>query len=354
MQQPVKFTPHFRFIGGDRLVLYLPFVSLAAVLAEITYKVATGLNPFSFLASNINDLFVNLILLNSLHLVFPFLILLLLPNGREFVRYKSVRWREHWLLGLAALFTVLLLFLVSLQSTKSMSLLEPLKPLIAGSMVWVWYLIPTFHGMRQSAGISQLMAVPEEDPKFQRAKKRERILLRFYYAGVMGLFAGQKWAGTPYQPILWVISAVTLGFAVAIILNTRKTSATGYRDKFIFSFRFLLWPLQPYSLIVLWSVVFNHGLEYLALIQHMLKTPGVESRTKRMFLAATLIGMGLISFYVIFNFIEPLWVSETWLVAVFFALYPFLTLLHYAIDGVAYRMSDPDVQKSMGRFFKVG
>ena len=146
------------------------------------------------------------------------------------------------------------------------------------------------------------------------------------------------------------MSAATIGLAIAILYNSRKANAARYSDKYIFSYRFLLWPLQPYSQIVFWSVIFNHGLEYLALIQHMLKVPGVENRSRTMFIAATLLGMALISFYVIFNFIyaqQPNWVAQNWWFAIFMALYPFLTLLHYAIDGVVYRMSDQDDRGGM-------
>lgn len=356
MLHQAKFTPHFQFAGSNRFVLYLPFLSLAAVISEIVYKIVTGTNPFSSLDVNLNDLFINILLLNSLHLVFPFMILLLLPNGREFVRTKAALWSKNKIVGLSVVLVVGLLFLVSLHSTKSLDFLGPLKPLIAGSMIWVWYLVPTFHGMRQSAGVSQLLASPDigEDLKYHQARKLERKLLRFYYGGVISAFVFQKWWAATYPPLIWIMSAISMSLAVAIIYNSRNTSATGYTDKFIFSFRFLLWPLQPYSQIVLWSVIFNHGIEYIALIQHMLRQSIDGKSARKMFIAATLFGMALISFYNVFNYIHPQypnWAVESWAFSIFLALYPFLTLLHYAIDGIAYRMSDPDVQKTMGRFF---
>jgi hypothetical protein len=357
MSQRRHFNPQFRFTGGDRLVLYIPFIAILAVIAEIVFKIATGANPFSFLDANLNELFINIFLLNSLHLVFPFMILILLPQGRDFIRIKRVRWSQNWMIGLSVVFFISVLFLVSLQSIKHLNFLEPFKVFIGGSMVWVWYLVPTFHGMRQSAGISQLLGSSrfDENPKYIYAKKIDRKLLRFYYCGVMGTFIWQKW-GVAYPHILWIMSAMTLLLGIAIIYNSKIISTLDQSDKYIFSYRFLLWPLQPFSQIVIWSVIFNHGIEYIVLIQHMLKGTSEKVRSKKMFVASIFLGMSLISFYNIFHYVygeNPSWVAESWIFSIFMALYPFLTLLHYAIDSVVYRMSDPDVQNSMGRFFKI-
>lgn len=351
-----SFIAHFRFTGIHRVVLYLPFLSLIAVASEILYKIGTGKDPFSSIDASINQLFINILLLNSLHLVFPFMILLLLPNGREFVRRKGITWSKNWIFGLAAALVVTIILIVSIESKRSLGFLEPIKPFIAESMIWVWFLVPTFHGMRQSAGVSQLIGSPnfKENEKYIRARKRERKLLRFYYLGVMSTFISQKWWATTQPQVIWLMSAVSMALAIAIIYNAKKTSAAGFEDKYIFSYRFLLWPLQPYSQIVLWSVIFNHGIEYIALIQHMLKSSTSKKSTKRTFITAIALGMVFISLYNVFEYIYPeypSWVINSWGFSIVLALYPFFTLLHYAIDGVAYRMSDPDVQQSIGRFF---
>ncbi len=356
MEQPFKLSPYFEFKGGFRWILFLPIISLVAVIAEISFKTIVGKDPFFDIDQNFNKFVINVFLLNSLHLIFPFMVLLLLPPGRELFLKKKTQWIQRWWIGASAVAIVVSLFIVSLQSIKNLEFISPIKPFLTEAMIWVWYLVPTFHGMRQSAGVSQLLNDPSRAQNIdqQKAKLKERRLLVFYYFAVIGAFVTQRIVSASASQWIWFMSSVALALAVAIIFNSRKLCVAGNNDKFIFSFRFLLWPLQPFSQIVFWSVVFNHGIEYVALIAHMLNVT-TQKISRRLYLASPIVlGMMMISFYNFFDLFYqeyPAWVDESWMFCIFLAVYPFLTLLHYVVDAVLYRMSDPDVQSTMGRFF---
>src|SRR5690606_12207494 len=93
----------------------------------------------------------NVILMNSVHLVCPFVVLAFWPHGREYVKRKTANKKFVAMSLLGVLFCI---FLAVITSKADISPSDIVNSFLGKFIFWFWVFTPNFHGLRQSLGMS--------------------------------------------------------------------------------------------------------------------------------------------------------------------------------------------------------
>ena len=113
----------------------------------------------------------------------------------------------------------------------------------------------------------------------------------------------------------------------------------------LFQLRLVIWYFSfPYPAL-LFAVTAAHGFEYLFITRKMLKN---SSMKKDLVSVGALVAVGLVA-YPSLRFIFNNYVGEpTVLVLIMMGLCQTLSYLHYYLDGVVFRFSDPEIRETVG------
>ncbi|NQZ01880.1 MAG: hypothetical protein HRT45_14550 [Bdellovibrionales bacterium] len=321
-------TKHY-FSSRDEAVLNaIVIAAIVLFTVEMIFKVRVS--PVE--AQNWN-MFKNVVLLNSVHLVFPFLFLGFFAPGKQLVRAKlqNTGDRRFLLLAFSAIF-ILAIFTVN----KSL-LPAGLEPLRYWTVHLFWIIVPMLHSIRQSWGISALMT--KATPSAQGLKNYARVegkMMLLYSVGYVVLFVFNDIA--ELRPFQIVPALVCIGFAAMAMLSAWRTQLFRGTNKLMFMLRLLLWPLFPFSKAIQMFLILSHGYEYIALLKK-----GFDLQDTKVTTVFAL--FGIFVFYVVIIEVLRLtdYASTTW-AAILLTSYSFITISHYFIDSLIYRFKDKAVR----------
>ena len=187
-------------------------------------------------------MFRNVVLLNSSHLVLPFVFLLFYEPGRQFLSSKA---RQRSYLNFIGL-SIALLLTVSFFTNFTWILPAHLDLYRDFLTRIFWLTVPFVHSVRQSWGISILMTRSSlQTPQVRSFSRQELTMMNLYSVGFAILFLCN---GFPqmraYQH--WP-AALCVGLAGFAMWSASKISSFHHTTKLLFMSRLLLWPLLPFS-----------------------------------------------------------------------------------------------------------
>ncbi|HMN69657.1 MAG TPA: hypothetical protein PKC28_14035 [Bdellovibrionales bacterium] len=295
-------------------------------------------------------------MLHSIHILFPLLILFVLPKGKTFLQAKLSRpearpFRLSAGLVLSALFG---LAVIAVSSRESLGAIDHVNQIF---FPWFWLLIPSFHAMRQSMGFSLIfsksLGLTRSASEVLRIKAFDRMERRLHWS-IIGLTLTAFVVGKT-EPLKLGLCVMALSCVAYLLYRIAREPMFRSTYKLVFALRFLLWPLGPYSQVAMWTIVLTHSTEYLALLLRCADLDGEAHATrKRLWIAGGCGALAILTFASIDlisdlsqRSYEDLFTTNLGL-TLLLAVYPFLIMLHYVVDAVIYRMSDPDVAASLG------
>lgn len=265
-----------------------------------------------------------------------------------------------------------MLFFLSLVTVKG-SIRFPEQVVVVTGFIFLWitFFGQIFHALRQSGGVGLLInrSLAEHLSDEQRQNLSyfgvvERRLLSVVYAGTLGGLAlrhfGQSW-NLPYKPIMYLCSASAFVAAFYLLYLIQRSQLFTRTNKFAYSLRFVLWPFSLYSTVAVWFVILMHSTEYLALFRRIVRTQSAArsaAMTISVFLAAALV-VGISKALGPLDQLEGLVTGTSFLTirenlrdnlaaTLFLTLYPMLTMGHFVVDGLIYRMHTPSVRENIG------
>ncbi len=337
------------------LCLWLPVIGIIGAAIEILFfrNLLEGLEP-----SKLRFVY-NLVFLNATHLIFPFVLLSTVPEFRQLLASKMRG--KHSTRNRLILFSILSLILLMLVIEKGWIFSFAQKN-TKSIFFWVWILLPTIHGLRQSGGLGILYSraiytnVSTEDQReLTKFTQKERKILLFLYISTLVALVVQGIQELEFHipslliPILFTIPAVC---AFCLFFEVKKARAFDGTDKLQFSARMLFWPMAGYSWVAKLMIGIVHGHEYIALIHKMMfrSHPNVYCRLLR-------VASAYLAFILFYNIIELMSANTGEQVEKFLSFYPPLLLItllipilsisHYLVDGLIYRSGDDDVSKNI-------
>jgi hypothetical protein len=341
----------------EEVILWIPIVGIAVALVQWIWfpHAMEGMNPA------LTRFIVNVFLLNGIHLGFPFIMLAAIPEGRALVRKKIVSLGTSTFFFVCGTIVATLLVIVFLDF-RVMPLPSPIDQIVSIGMLWTWALIPTFHGMRQSGGLSLMMNrtlkagfnTDIEKQRFLRFEKRERICLNGVYLGVLGGLAVLTLDEHSSGVMLAIFSLFAIFSAFALLFLIHREPSFKNTGKLMFAVRMVFWPCGLYSTLATWLLPVMHGEEYLGFFNRVVGEKAKAVRRRALVWLLSSVVVILLSCFLNL-YVDVLHISKTdifeWqpLALILFAFQPFLTLMHYLTDGLIYKMGDKDVRSTMGQ-----
>jgi hypothetical protein len=348
------------FLSLDEIfILMIPVVGIAFALIQFVFFRHT----MDSIAFNINKLIISTVLLNTIHVVFPFVLLAVIPSWRQLAWQKvsPSKSKKNAAMAITVLIVLLIFSLISVAGAVKFP--EVVQKKGEAFLVWVFFLVPVFHGIRQSAGFSLLMSrglmdhVTETEKKdLQNFMKVERQLQWGVNIGTLTMLTSTavsfgKVAG---WDILFISgAAVAFSSALGILIFVARRPSFQKTNKLVFALRYLLWPISAFTFIGGWFVMLMHGTEYVGLCRRVIRK-SVDVNLQAKLVGTLLFAVAMVIVYCIFDFVKSLpdmplreIVSSSYLLTFILALFPMLVLGHYIVDAIIYRMSDAEVAKVM-------
>ncbi len=344
------------FLRNDWLVcLWLPVVGIFGAIVEILFfgQVFESLDP-----SRLRFIY-NLVFLNATHLIFPFVLLATVPEFRQlfFCKLKGKSGVGNLLIVLSTFLVISLMLVVQKGWIFTFA-----KHNTESIFFWIWILLPTIHGLRQSGGLGILYskaiyneAATQEKESLANFQKNERSILFFLYTTTLLALVVQGAQGQGIHlhglliPLLFCFPA---GCAFYLFFKIQKVEALAKTDKLLFSLRMLFWPMAGYSWVAKLFIGIIHGHEYIALIQKMMSRSHASVYGRLLRFASFFLFL-----LFLYNGIELFTAYQGDNVDSFFSMYPplltltllvpILSLSHYLVDGVLYRIRDQDVKNNI-------
>lgn len=336
-------------------------VPSAGLLVGTVYWVANSFGRPLEWHQNLALWFLSFVFLDSVHVIYTFVLLWTLPELRQWSRNASDASRSL----ISAFWTKVLLF--ALGAAILFYTLELTS--LSDKIVWLGSLYafleafgPQQHTLAQMRGISfcynsairrAYTLEPSELQQAVNAERWEKILFRCVLLGDMifstGFFLRSgNYAVPDFVPWFEVLGASIVTVAAGgILLNARRYPKQQGSGKLPYLSRILLFTLKNLAIPAALAVRATHGSEYLVVVKQMVKNSGVtEERKKRIF--ALFIGVTVIYFFVLFLGVEralvkdmlpPKWAPTLLSCAVLFHIV--VRWVHYYVDAVVFRMKDP-------------
>ena len=331
-------------------MLAVPWVgaALALVYWGLLTHGTVGVQSFSLISA-----LTSLIFLDGIHIIYSFILILALPEMRQWTR--SGLWARAGVLALLLGVTFYLMAFADI--TQDMGW-------VASVYAMVEVFGPQQHTLAQMRGISFCYhsAIRKsgklEPSEFARAlsvEKWEKVFFRMLLIGDLLFFIPYFLSSGEFQVPDFVYRLHFLGGfmvgagTVGIFLNGRLFPRQHGSGKMAYLSRVLLFPLKSVVAPALFVLRATHGTEYLIIFRQMVKNSALtESRRKRIFnftLGASLVyGVvysltfpGFIMKYAHFHEPQSVFVSLA-------LLHIVVRYVHYFLDSLIYRMSDPETR----------
>jgi hypothetical protein len=344
-------------------VLALPLLGLILGLGEALF----GLPVPGPEGQRLTRFLVNVLLLNTLHIVFTFAMIARLPELQGWVLERTQR-RPALFWGVVAICGLLLwsFFLYA----GAYFYVQGERAWVATALVVLGIVAPGFHNLWQNRGLSlayqQTIRLNDQDrARADWATRSEKLLFGVLFGAYsLQLLSFYGWA-LPWQkemPSFWMrlfeggsldwiqtaSFALCLASAAAIILLSWTGPFHAGTRKTLFLGRLLLYPLSAYSYVALMAILATHGIEYWAVYRTMTESSRVGESARRGVHATSALLAVLVLVSILPGYLLP--ASETpsfWIVALSAAGLA-VNYTHYGLDRVLFKMSDPRTRAASG------
>ncbi len=340
----------YRIFGGfEHFNLVLPVVFIVASILTASFSYQFSSSEQSLLV------FLRMyVFFNATHIFFTFVFLLYLPEGRQLIG-EAWNLKKHWFAGFAFLLFFLPLCAILPQ-------LLTLSPLVLFALLFVPKLLFFRHSIGQNFGMSLLYnkeamtkLSPKEKDRLLKFEKQERLyfkvfiilLVTYHFCKDIDFMRGM------IHPGIWfVMLTITCTFIIAKIWNFPSKNLL---YKKLYSVRLLLYPLTIVSPVAIAGAGAAHGAEYFFLMLSMTKKSSASGRNWARYLLPIMAYFIMVMMVFIYSkeFIPaslkeftPQFskVSSLALLALIFTI----RHLHYYLDAIIFKISDPLVKESIG------
>lgn len=265
-------------LKGFQVILPIFLIVIAGI--EITFFKGSLTEQKEFFR-----LFKNLVFMDAIHVILTFFFLFALKGSHEY--FRNLKTESHVGLYWRTATVFLLLFLLfSFVRSDPMLRLVLLVPIIM--------IVPTHHGFQQSKGLLFL--------ELQNIPKWLRVLMELFLWMVIvrnfTLFLNPKhytaitslWSLPLWPWIKWALICIPFLIHLWIMIYLYRKESS---NALVFSLRFLLYHLQPFSTLAFFAVGAVHGTEYLYVVSKVFSREGKYSGIARWFFFSAL-GLSLI------------------------------------------------------------
>ncbi len=297
----------------------------------------------------------NTFLLNSLHVVLTFALILGSSALRNWVRESYKISIRQWLLRVSGILTLFLVlfwaagahFVVQTEWRQPFCFLL----LLAGVIV------PYFHSIWQIRGISTLY--DEGKTSYLERYLINALFAVFVFSQIVHLLMDFPSALNVISPFIQKLQTLPLeimrmtgvitGLLIASVIVAHSFARKGphMKSRTLFLMRLFLFPMGAYSFVALAGTSAAHGLEYLAVFW---KVSGAQPENEKKKIRKH----GILSMIFLIPFMMPIY-GVFWSIFAKNNFLEFISALgiaivytHYIVDGALYRMKDPATRKIVG------
>lgn len=217
----------------------------------------------------------------------------------------------------------------------------------------VFFILPIHHSISQSMGLSFMYtaAIPDESAKnfFFRREKILSISLIVSTALSIILYFNLPHFFQKYGHFF--IITISL-FTLLLIFFSSPFTNYFHKEKFLFSMRYLLFPLSFYSPFAIFAGKAVHGLEYYFVTDKILHRSDklLRLQTSLFFLVAVIILTVFRTYYM--QSFDPT-IKENIFLRILASLSVAFTLLHYYLDRILFQMKKPINKETTGSLLKI-
>ncbi len=316
----------------------------------------------SWQMSDVPLLLTGLIFIDGVHVIFTFVMLLSLPELKQWAASEQTRGKAGWSKGLGpwarfgwiALALGVIFFLLKVSPNTS----------TLRGMATTWLLLelvgPAQHTIAQMRGISFLYnasvrkSVQLNDAEKEQAircEKMERFFFNLLLAGeimywIPDIFGLDRLQIPCISDVHFVGGVMSVASCAGLLVNAYYFPRHEKTKKLAFLFRVVLFPLKMLTTIGGISLRAAHGTEYLTIFRGMVKSSKTTPAKKtKIFVITTAVSA---VYAILFCLTWPIAVreltgfSEPKLLLAWAMLGAFIIrFTHYYMDSVVYKMSDP-------------
>jgi hypothetical protein len=321
------FTKYFEFAIG----LFGAILLLLAIL-DLKYHFYPLNNRESYFV-------LKIFFLNAPHIGLTYSMLLFLPELKE---WRSLPEKNEKLLK----FSMIVFISVTIICFISISPYWEDHPLILRAARYLTFLLSPFsflHIAYQFRGIEISQSFKHNTEKQSRIKYHLfHIALVFVVIG--SYYNGLSLSNSKLLIVLGLVVFLTLYFVINFI--GKKI----FVIRALFSLRYFLFVLAPFSQFAFWGVAFCHGIEYLLVYWRMSSNSRISKLDKRkLHLTSAFFALFLIYLS------SPFWLAEevnyNFIMITGVSLYTGLLYTHFYLDRQMFKMRDPDVKRLVGSIF---
>ena len=358
-------SAHFLNDREELILIAIPWIGAVLTLGFVALE-QVGIE---YEISNFTILLTTLIFLDSVHILWTYVLWIASPELRQWVKSNHTKAKTGWLKGRGPWG----------QSLVIAGLLGFIFWFIKGSMTWstlrgmatTWLLLdlvgPAQHTVAQMKGISlcynsnlrkTFTFTAEEKKRALLSDKLERLFFRgllfgeiFYW--LPKIFNDDKFKIVRIDRLQDLGGILIIGSAIALLANGLYFPKQEESRKLAFLFRVMLFPLKMLSVIGGVSIRAAHGTEYLFVFRRIMQGSSITQpkRTKIFLVTIALSLLYLIPYGLTWSGVlnETFgWKFSDILLGWALGLVFVLRFTHYYMDALLFRMSDPATRMIVG------
>lgn len=327
----------------ERVYLSLVIFSLLFCIANLT----TGFGSES-LKANWLKFFVYFICFNFLHVILTFVGLLFLPEMRSWLRHQFSPSRFFFFGSVITI--ICYIAVVRVPNIDSTALRGEL-------VIGIYSLLVSLHNISQTKGLSLLLnrlvrsgLSKDQIKQSEKVESFERITFNGMLASSLSFALLIAIRPTAITSEIAILVSVFTGFlAIAIIANSFRYPEAFRSNKVYFLLGTLIYafiPIMPLALLMNRAL---HGCEYVFLADRMASNSKVKWNRYSIALAVAIIVLAAIMRAFDTRFVpESFHLMPIQWIGPLISLTVALEYMHYYLDGIIFRFSDPAVRANIG------
>lgn len=351
--------------GDEAFLVGLPIIGIALTLG-LWFLGRFGL---SWRISDVSLMLAGIIFIDGIHVVFSFMLLVMLPELRTWAASEDNKPQKGWSKGLS-FWTHTGLIAIALGVCAFLLRVYPGTFSIRG-MAMTFLLIeilgPAQHTIAQMRGISfcyngalrRTYKFSEEERAIATTNEKiERLLFTALLVGevfywIPDIFNLDHFNIPGIDSVHFVGGVMSIASVAGLIVNSLYFPKQGNSRKSAFLFRLALFPLKMLTTVGGIFLRAAHGTEYLVIFKRMVQGSKISNRQKtKIFLITAIASVAYIFFFVL---TWPVAITEllgqeppSMLFGVALVFTFIVRYTHYYTDSIVYRMSNPVTRAAVG------